>query len=123
MVKMLATDRTFDEFDCADCGRHIFGLPAFDPPPTICAICERAIKQAHRPGRFNEFSVALFFPDSYRYEARHLDAEAAVMLARNCTERPAALAGWIKRVIITDADDYTCFEWTFGQGVTFPRPS
>jgi len=35
----LATDRTCDEFDCADCGRHIYSLPAIDPAPTICGGC------------------------------------------------------------------------------------
>jgi hypothetical protein len=69
----------------------------------------------------NEFSVCLFFPDgSYHYERRSLGAEAAVMLARDVTLRPAALAGLIGRVIITDGDDFACFEWTHGQGVTFP---
>jgi hypothetical protein len=68
------------------------------------------------------FSVALFFhDDSYRYEARWLDAEEAVNLARDCTGRPAALAGWIRRVIITDADDFTVFEWKHGEGVTYPN--
>jgi hypothetical protein len=68
------------------------------------------------------FSVALFFPDdSYRYEARWLDAEEAANLARDCTRRPAALAGWIRRVIITDADDFTVFEWKHGEGVTYPN--
>jgi hypothetical protein len=67
------------------------------------------------------FSVALFFPDdTYRYEGRWLDAEEAVNLARECTGRPAAMAGWIWRVIITDADDFTVFEWKAGEGVTYP---
>jgi hypothetical protein len=69
----------------------------------------------------NEFSVCLFFPDgSSLYERRNLGLEAAVMLAKDCTLRPAALAGFIRRAIITDDDDCTCFEWTYGQGVTYP---
>jgi hypothetical protein len=68
------------------------------------------------------FSVVLFFPDdSHHYEARDLDAEAAVMLAKRCTERPAALAGLIRQIIITDVDDCTVFQWQYGQGVTFPE--
>lgn len=67
------------------------------------------------------FSVALFFPDgSYVYEARELEAETAVRLAKRCTERPAALAGMIRRIIITDGDDCTTFEWIFNRGITFP---
>lgn len=68
------------------------------------------------------YSVALFFPDgSYIYEARNLGAEAAVMLAKRVTERPAAQLGMIARIIITDEGDCTAFEWKFGEGVTFPR--
>jgi hypothetical protein len=68
------------------------------------------------------FSVALFFPDDrYRYEGRWLDAEEAVNLAKECTDRPAAQAGFIRRVIITDADDFTVFEWKHGEGVTYPN--
>lgn len=67
-----------------------------------------------------EFSVALFFPDdTYIYEGRWLTAKGATELAYRCTRRPAALAGMIRRVIITDGGDNTCFEWTFGKGVTF----
>jgi hypothetical protein len=71
----------------------------------------------------DEFNVVLFFPDSTSfYEQRNLDAEQAVLLAKQCSERPAAKLGIIERVIVTDAEDYTVFEWQFGQGVTFPKP-
>lgn len=26
----------------------------------------------------------------------------------------------VRRVIITDGDDFTVFEWKFGEGVTYP---
>jgi hypothetical protein len=42
-------------------------------------------------------------------------AERAVEAARHLTELSPA------RVIITDGDDYACFEWTRDAGVTFPR--
>ncbi len=68
----------------------------------------------------DEFAVWLFFPDeSHICEQRGLGPKAAVELAKDFTERPAAKAGMISRIIITDDGDNTCFEWTFGKGVTF----
>lgn len=69
------------------------------------------------------FAVVLFFPDgSHVYERRNLDASAAVTLAKECSLRPAALAGLIPRIIITDDGDNTVFEWQAGKGVTWPKP-
>ena len=66
------------------------------------------------------FAVVWFDPDGYwTREAGGLDAETAVHLARDLTLRPAAELGMIARVIITDSDDCTCFEWRRGLGVTF----
>lgn len=70
------------------------------------------------------FAVVLFFPDgSYIYERCGLDAAAAVTLAKECSLRPAALAGIITRILITDDGDNTVFEWQFGTGVTWPKPA
>lgn len=70
------------------------------------------------------FNVVLFFPDgSHVYERRGLDASAAVNLAKECSQRPAALAGIITRIIITDDGDNTVFEWQSGTGVTWPKPA
>lgn len=70
----------------------------------------------------DEYAVVLFFPDeSYLYEGRGLDAQTAVWLAKECSQRPAAQAGFIRRIIITDQGDHTTFEWKFGVGVTYPR--
>lgn len=70
-----------------------------------------------------EFSVVLYFPTGdYLYERRNLDAETAVRLAKKCTQRPAAFAGLVPRIIITDGEDNTVFEWKHGEGVTFPPP-
>ena len=67
-----------------------------------------------------EFSVCVFYPDdSYTYERRFVDAETAVRAAKSFTDRPAALIGMIRRVIVTDGDDCICFEWQHGKGVTF----
>lgn len=68
------------------------------------------------------FSVFQFFPDeTYECVGVHMDAENAVKQAHSYTTRPAAMIGVIRRVIITDADDYCCFEWKYGEGVTFPK--
>ena len=70
----------------------------------------------------NSFSVWIFFPDeSYTPEARFIDGESAVRLAKDITLRPAALIGIIARVIITDGGDFTVFEWTHDRGVVFPK--
>ena len=67
------------------------------------------------------FNVMQFFPDeSYEYVERGLRPEEAVNLAKRCTESGAARLGLVPRVIITDSGDHTCFEWRYGEGVTFP---
>ena len=68
-----------------------------------------------------EFSVYWFDPDDYSYEElRFVDAETAVNRAKALTQSVGGRLGTTKRVIITDGGDYTCFEWKFGEGVTFP---
>jgi len=68
------------------------------------------------------FGVVLWFPDgSYHWEGKELEAEAAVKLAKECTERPAAVAGLIDKVTIVDEDDCTNFMWEFGKGITYPE--
>ena len=72
----------------------------------------------------DEFSVWIFFPDgSHMAECRWVDAETAMECARGVIARPAARAGIIQKVIITDRGDYTAFEWQYGKGVTFPNPN
>jgi hypothetical protein len=57
----------------------------------------------------DEYSVVLFFPDgSYHYEQRWLSDEAAVRLAAQCANRPAALAGFIERIVVIDDGDCIC---------------
>jgi hypothetical protein len=74
-----------------------------------------------RDSMSEEYSVALYFPSGdYIYERRGLSDEAAVNLAKECSERPAAKIGLIERIIITDDGDDTVFEWQYGRGVTFP---
>ncbi len=69
----------------------------------------------------DEFSVWQFFPDdSGECIRRGVGAEEAVNTAKDFSERPAAKLGMIRRIIITDGGDYCCFEWKFGDGVTFP---
>lgn len=69
------------------------------------------------------FNVCQFFADdTYEYVERRLTAEHAVERAKSCTETVGARVGTTTRVIITDADDLTVFEWRFGAGVIFPTP-
>ena len=68
-----------------------------------------------------EYCVYLFFPDgSSLLEGHSLMPEAAVRLAKECSERPAAGFGVIARIIITDGGDHAVFEWRYKEGVTFP---
>lgn len=67
-----------------------------------------------------EFSVYQFFPDdTYEAVARFVPAKEATELAFRLTQTLAARHGTIRRIIITDGGDATCFEWQAGRGVTF----
>lgn len=69
-----------------------------------------------------EFSVAIFYPDgTNEYVKRFVDAREAVETAKSWTERPAALIGVIRKVIITDGGDFTNFQWEYGKGITFGK--
>lgn len=68
-----------------------------------------------------EFSVFQFFDgDAYEAFLVGVDAETAVKAAHGLTRSVGARIGTTRRVIITDGDDSTNFEWKFGEGVTFP---
>lgn len=68
-----------------------------------------------------EFSVYQFFAnDSYEEVLRFVDAKTAVEQAHRLTTSIGGRIGTTRRVIITDGGDSTCFEWKFGEGVTFP---
>lgn len=68
-----------------------------------------------------EFCVYQFFPDE-TWERVHefVDAQTAVEGAKRLTESVGGRIGTTRRVIITDGEDFTCFEWKFGEGVIFP---
>lgn len=68
-----------------------------------------------------EFSVCQFFPDgTYDYELRGVDGKTAIECAARLASSVGARIGTTKRIIITDADDCTAFEWKHGEGITFP---
>jgi hypothetical protein len=72
----------------------------------------------------NQFSVWQFFTDEelgYECVRRYVTAKEAVEAARHYTTSVAARFGFVNRVIITDGGDLTCFEWKYGEGVTFPK--
>lgn len=70
------------------------------------------------------FHVWQFFPDeTYERVAGFVGAEEAVKTAHSYTVRPAAVLGVIRKVMITDMDDFCVFQWEFGQGVVYPPPA
>lgn len=67
------------------------------------------------------FAVCQFFVDgTCEYVRRGVGPEEAVKAARHYTDNVATKLGVVDRVIITDGDDYCCFEWKRGLGITFP---
>lgn len=68
-----------------------------------------------------EFSVCQFFEDGSHEYVRQGVAEAeAVSAAMHYATSVGARAGFTRRVIITDGDDCTNFEWKWEEGITFP---
>jgi hypothetical protein len=69
-----------------------------------------------------EFSVFQFFvaDDQYEEVLQSVDAETAVLTAKRLTESVGGRLGTTRRVVITDGDDFICFEWQHGEGVVFP---
>ena len=68
-----------------------------------------------------EFSVCQFFvDDSYEYVRRFVGAKEAVEAAHHYCHSVGARFGTTRRVIITDGDDYTVFDWRYGEGIVFP---
>jgi hypothetical protein len=69
----------------------------------------------------SEFSVVEFYDNGYHAcVERGLDAESAVKLAKRCADAAAATGEFVVKIIVTDGDNYTVFEWQHGKGVTFP---
>jgi hypothetical protein len=71
-----------------------------------------------------EFSVYQFFPDDVGYEnvLQFVDVETAMETVCRLTQSVGARLGMVERIIITDGGDQTCFEWKYGEGITFPTP-
>lgn len=70
-----------------------------------------------------EFSVYQWFPnDHYEEVVRFVDAESAVRVAHGLVHSVGGRLGTTVRVIITDGEDFTTFDWRFGQGIVFPPP-
>jgi hypothetical protein len=97
--------------DCRQCIAKT-GEPCHWVEADLCSAC-----QPSHP----EFSVCQFFKGgAYEYVRRAVGPEEAVKAAHHYTHSVAAKFGIVERVIITDGDDFTCFEWKLGEGVTFP---
>ena len=68
-----------------------------------------------------KFSVAAFYKNgTHEYTAKAVSVEPAVTEAKRLTMLPEATTGETVRVIITDSDDCTVFEWKYGEGVVWP---
>lgn len=70
------------------------------------------------------YSVYQFFADDTHEHV--LDSASAVDAVNRATSLALSVGGQIgttRRVIITDADDCTVFEWRHGEGVVFPPQS
>ena len=72
--------------------------------------------------RSPEYNVCQFFQDdTYEYVRRYVTFPRALeAFAHYCTS-VGAKHHLVKRVIITDGDDYTTMEWKWEEGITFPR--
>jgi hypothetical protein len=71
--------------------------------------------------RDDQFSVYQFLTNGECERVREfVSAKEAVEAAEHYTDSVAAKLGMVERVIITDGDDYCCFEWKRGEGRTFP---
>jgi hypothetical protein len=67
------------------------------------------------------FSVWIFFNDgSYFSQWRNLSGQSAVLKAKELSKRPVAQSNVVERIIITDSNDLTAFEYQPGLGVTYP---
>lgn len=68
-----------------------------------------------------QFSVYQFFSnETYEEVARFVDAETAMRAVVGLVRSIGGKLGTTARVIITDGDDFTTFEWVHGKGVVFP---
>lgn len=71
----------------------------------------------------DEFNVVQFFEnDTYEYVRRNVSAADAVIAFQHYTNNVATRLGFVRRVIITDGDDFTNAEWKYGEGITYPLP-
>ena len=70
----------------------------------------------------SEFSLYWWNPDGFDHkELSFVDAETAFNRARSLIDSPAAeYLNVVRRIMITDGDDFCVFEWKHGEGVVFP---
>lgn len=83
----------------------------------------RADIEAGRDVR-GEFTVVQFFPDeTYEKVLEFAGPKEAVECAKRLSVSVGGQIGTTRRIIITDGDDCTVFEWKFGAGVVYPPPN
>lgn len=64
--------------------------------------------------------MQFFQDDTWEYVRRAVALEEAGAAFKHYTGCVAARMGLIKRVIITDAGDFTNAEWVYGKGLVYP---
>jgi hypothetical protein len=68
------------------------------------------------------FNVVVFDRQGYWWYAdRQVNAEQAVRSAHRCVCLAEA-GGTAAKIIITDDDDFTNFQWEHGKGIVYPEP-
>jgi hypothetical protein len=63
------------------------------------------------------YSVIKFFAESSQYARKWVTWEEACEAAQYYTSSFGAQEGALRRVIITDGEDQTVFEWKYGEGI------
>jgi len=67
----------------------------------------------------SQFSVFWWDPQGGQHnELRNVEPSAAMKAVTRLTKLPSSI--FVQRVIITDALDFTNFEWIKGKGIIFP---
>jgi hypothetical protein len=67
--------------------------------------------------------VQFFIDDSYEYVVRAVGPEEAMETVKRLMRSVGGRLGTTKRIIITDMDDFTNFDWIHGEGIVFPPMS
>jgi hypothetical protein len=69
----------------------------------------------------NEYNLIQYFQDgTWEYVRQNVSAEEAIMTSKRYVTSVAAKTGIVRRVMVTDGDDFCNFDWQYGRGIVFP---